>query len=399
MASSPYERQGHSFSFTPVQSELGNTSFTEHNSSNSITPRPEPAISFTPVQQELRTITSRNDALQPPNGPLRAPPGSTTPQTSHLTLNLGHLELLYHFIAVTAPAVSAGDLGHEVWATLMPKIALSHEWLMHGLLAMSALHIVHLYPEEGGIYWSRAAMHQDQALQGQQNALANATRENGDALFAFSVVIVYLAFASSYAPSGDEIVPLQGLIECLHMFRGVRAIRPAVRHFVEDSLLAPLLDLHPGNIKSSPAFREGHTEDHFARLLLFASTNADLNEDDDMNDTESFAAAASSLRVSYLKVEAIPVGQPIAPPIWLWAVRLPGSFIMRVRDRQPVPLVLIAHWCVLLAQIHHYWFIQGWVDRTMNDITRCLPAEHQGWLEWPVKKLREVRNPRSEDTG
>jgi len=312
---------------------------------------------------------------------------------------MGQLELLHHFIAVTSSAISAGTLGFELWHMTIPKIALSHDWLMHSILAVSALHIAHLNPEQQRLYWRRAVVHQDQALQGQQKALANPTRENGDALFAFSLVIIYLAFASLKTLETAEDAPLEGVIRCLHMLGGMRAIAPAVRHYVEEGPLAPLLHHHPGNIKSNPTFREAGTESHFSKLLVFASTNADLNDDQDMNDTESFAAAASSLRASYLKVEAIPEGQPMTPPIWHWAVRLPASFVTRLREGHCVPLILVAHWCVLLVQVQHYWFIQGWVDQTMGDLTRCLAQEYREWLDWPNERILEIRRVKPEIGG
>ena len=304
---------------------------------------------------------------------------------------MGHMELLHHFIAVTATAISPGSPGREIWHMTVPRIALSHEWLMHSILAVSALHIAHLRPEKCRMYRQRAAMHQDQALQGQQKALAKPTSENGDALFAFTLVITYLAFAAVESPESAEERPLQGAIRCLHMLQGIRTIHSAVNRFVEQGPLGPLLNIHPGNIKSNPLFRDQFTEAHFSSLLIFASTNGDVNDDQEMHDTESYAGAASSLRASFLKVEAVPKGQPITPPIWSWAARLSHNFVTRFGEGKAVPLVLVAHWCVLLAQVPHYWFISGWVDQTMGEITLCLAQVHRQWLDWPNEKIREFR--------
>lgn len=177
----------------------------------------------------------------------------------------------------------------------------------------------------------------------------------------------------------------------LHMLRGIRAISSTVKPFVEQGRLAHLLLLHPGNIKCNPTFSDSTTEAHFARLLIFSSTSSDLNDDQEMDDVESYPAAASSLRASFLKVEAIPDGELITPPIWHWAVRLPTSFIARLDEKHIVPLVLVAHWCVLLVQVHHYWWIQGWVDRKLGEIKGCLPTEYHEWLRWPEEKISGIR--------
>lgn len=163
--------------------------------------------SFTPIQQELRTITPKNDTNRA-NGSRRLA------ASSPLTLNLAHLELLHHFIAVTSYAISFGPLGHDVWHMIIPKIALSHDWLMHSILAVSGLHIAHLNPDQRDTYWKRAAIHQDHALQGQQRALANPGIQNGDALFAFTLTVIHLAFAAPNTSEDNEEAPLKGLMRC-----------------------------------------------------------------------------------------------------------------------------------------------------------------------------------------
>ena len=163
--------------------------------------------SCTPTPQESRTIPPKNDSTGA-NGPRRI----AAPSPS--TLDLAHLELLHHFIAVTSHAISFGSLGYDVWHMIVPKIALSHDWLMHSILAISALHIAHLNPDQRHTYRKRAANHEDHALQGQRRALANPSIHNGDALFAFTLTIIYLAFAAHDASESAEEAPLQGLVRC-----------------------------------------------------------------------------------------------------------------------------------------------------------------------------------------
>lgn len=313
------------------------------------------------------------------------------------TLNLGHMELLHHFVAETSKAISFGALGLEVWQMTVPKIALSHDWLMHSILAVSALHLAHLKPEEQSVYWKRAAMHQDQALQGQQIALANPSGENGDALFASTLTIIFLAFATSKTSPSTEKLPLQNVVQSLHMLRGINATSPVVKQYVERGPLGHLLNLHPGNFKSNPTFKDARTETHFSDLILFSSTNSDLNEDRGMNDAGTYAAAASSLRASFLKIDSLPRGETPTPAIWLWAARLPTEFVTRVGECQVVPLILIAHWCVLLTLAEWYWWMPDWVDQTLGEVKGLLPGASRQWLQWPDEKISEIRAKSSMD--
>jgi hypothetical protein len=359
---------------------------------------------------------------------------------------MAHLELLHHFTIVTSHTITTSSNSH-IWHATVPQIALSHEFVMHTILAVSALHIAHLRPEQRLDYREKAAMHQGRALQLQQLAMANPTQENADALFIFSFLLVYLASAFPSLVDGSAVdAPLHAAVQCIHctysqspkipfqpdcwalnnfrasslsgidtsdycssqtalltmvwrlVLRRVRSILPSIRHWVQEGPLAHLLLLYPGHIKSNPTFRDPSTEEHFSKLLIFCSTAPDLNKDTEMDDVESFAAAASSLRAAYLKVESVLEDDQSTPPIWYWAVRLPSSFVQRLSERHVVPLVLIAHWCVLLSQARHYWWVGDWSDKTIGEIEACLPQEYKEWLEWPTEKIRGVlETPRRSD--
>lgn len=371
--------------FAPFQHNFKNTAPGNNQVWTNGASRSTSSLAATPGNDQIQA----NRPLQPTPTLTAASFSVTNP--SSLTLNLDHLELLHHFIAVTSHDISIGPIGHGVWYMIVPKLALSHDWLMHSVLAVSALHIAHLRPEQRIAYWKRAAMHQDQGLQGQHKAMAKPSQENGNALFAFTLVIIYLAFASPRTLDSAEDAPLQGVLQCLHMLRGIRAILPGIWEFVQDGPLSHLRNLAPGNIKSKPYFQDAVTEAHFSKLLIFASTNVELSQDQDMDDVEIYAAAASSLRTAFLRIESIEDGETPTPAIWHWAVRLPISFAMRLEEQHVVPLVLIAHWCVLLNQVKHYWWIHGWVDQTLSEIEGCLPQEQRHWLEWPLEKVYETR--------
>ena len=305
---------------------------------------------------------------------------------SPLSLNMAHLELLLHFITVTADALSLGAVPRDIMHTIVPRIALSHEFLMHSVLAVSALHIAHLQSEQRPLYSKRASAHLDRALQLQPIAMAHPSPENGDALFAFSLLIIYSAFAAPMMYESPNVdIPLYGVAQCINLFRGIRQIGPTVIQWVEKGPLAPLLLFDPNNIKTHSVFQDQSTEDHFSKLVLFCSIVADFGKETE--DIESFAAAASLLRASFLKFESVPEGELKTPPVWLWATRLPASFVERLKERHIVPLVLVAHWCVLLSQIQQYWWIQNWVGETMDEITQCIPHDYLEWLDWPLMKM------------
>ena len=235
-------------------------------------------------------------------------------------------------------------------------------------------------------------MHQDRALELQQEVMTNAGRENADALFSFSLLVVYFAFASLKASGSQESEePLAGAIQCIGIIRGIRYVVPPIQQWVEEGPLAQMLSFHPGNMKSNHSFNDPETDRYFQRFLVLCSTSSDMNKTNEFEDIEQYAAAASTLRASFLKAESLADDVLIPPPIWHWACRLPPEFLQRLGKLHPIPLLLVAHWCVILAQIRQYWWIQGWVDHTMGQIQEWLPQEYHEWLEWPTEKIQEQR--------
>ena len=305
---------------------------------------------------------------------------------------MAHLELLHHFIAVTSEALGVETISNQVWKLTIPQIALSHDFLMHSILAVAALHIAHLRPEQHKLYWERATVHQDRALELQQEAMANANQENADALFSFSLLVIYFAFASRKASGTQESgESLAGAVQCISMIRGIRYVVPLIQQWVDDGPLAHMLPFQPGNMKNNHSFSDPDTDRYFQRFLVLCSTNSEMNKTHELEDIEQYAAAASTLRASFLKAESVADGELRTPLIWHWACRLAPEFLQRLGTLHPIPLVLVAHWCVILAQVRQYWWIQGWVDHTMGQIRQCLPREHHEWLEWPTEKIQDQR--------
>ena len=192
--------------------------------------------------------------------------------------------------------------------------------------------------------------------------------------------------------AGDDSCqqPLSGALQSINLLRGIKTVRPSVRQWTWQGPLAPLSESSIENYSMAPNFSDQGISAYFSKLLLFCSTG--LSAEMELGDHETFAAAASALRAAFLRVEAIPNGGlPNTPPIWHWAISLPFEFVSRLADLDAIPMILVAHWCVLLSKASHFWWMDGWVDKTMGEIRRCIPYEHAHWLEcWPTDQIQQI---------
>ena len=119
-----------------------------------------------------------------------------------------------------------------LWRDYIPKQALRYTYLMHGLLALSALHLAYVNRDEAdvrGRYLTLADKHQGIAVTELRNELSKTLEpESADALFALAAVISVSSMARSCAVPAVMEVPgaltVDDIAELLVLTRGIRDI-------------------------------------------------------------------------------------------------------------------------------------------------------------------------------
>jgi len=72
---------------------------------------------------------------------------------------------MHHFTAFYSEVMTEHfDIMETMWQHEMPRIAFSSQYVMHGLLGFSALHLATIQPERAHLLRASATNHLDQAL-------------------------------------------------------------------------------------------------------------------------------------------------------------------------------------------------------------------------------------------
>lgn len=133
---------------------------------------------------------------------------------------LGDLNLLHHYISTGGLSLSSEDRQHELWLTVIPHLAFGRvrffhrpvrthvliqeqESLMHGMLALSALHLAHLHADKKHEYAAQSARHQEIAISRLQNVLFDVTEENCTEHFILAYMVMIFTFCSIGSPIED----------------------------------------------------------------------------------------------------------------------------------------------------------------------------------------------------
>ncbi|KAI5303056.1 hypothetical protein KEM56_000083, partial [Ascosphaera pollenicola] len=198
----------------------------------------------------------------PPPGIMAGPPSTFIPPVSpapdvvlphfahgetHFISNLAlaDLELMHQYTSRTYSTLSKDNQHEKVWKDYVPEEALTHPFLMHGILALAALHLLSGCNAENPKrrkYAELATMHQHLALSDFRPQLNNVTATNCTAVFAFSCVVAALAFSfSRYVGKTLQEDPLIELLQDFMLFRGVESVIETYFEHLLRGKLAPLL--------------------------------------------------------------------------------------------------------------------------------------------------------------
>ena len=107
-------------------------------------------------------------------------------------------ELLHHYTS-TVCLTMARPNQIDIWRYDMPRIGFDHPFLLHGLLAISALHLSTKLPSRSKELISVAIEEEHRALPSFRKLLASNKPESIHAVFAFSGIVIPYILATTFA--------------------------------------------------------------------------------------------------------------------------------------------------------------------------------------------------------
>lgn len=266
-----------------------------------------------------------------------------------------------------------------LWQIYAVELGFKHDFLLRGLLAVSALHQSYLYPLLKSEFDVRASTHQSLAIQSFQETLPHVNETNCHALFAFSCVIIVLSFASSARDQAGDFQT--DVLHWLYLLRGCNEVLKLYRETLRASFLKPLLDeLH---------YAENHSahniEDVDKIMELFPLCSAE-NLNDDKEKSQACHLAIHALLSTFVQASLLRKrGEGTVLASFVWSVNLPPIFLGMLSDKQPEALVILAHYCVLIywGEIQDTWFLVGWARYMIDTIKELTPVEWHEHFSWP----------------
>ncbi|KAM3079448.1 hypothetical protein ACMFMG_005879 [Clarireedia jacksonii] len=303
-------------------------------------------------------------------------------------LNLEGLELIIHWFTKTIYTVIPPDNPRalEVSQTFLLGQAMQHHFLLHGLLALSALHLAYSYsktnPTTQEKYIRTATAHHNQGLAMFYRVLGDINESNYSATIAFSSLTTFFAFGRSIPQQGvEQSVKMELIDDLAQVFLLLKGWSKVVRVVQE---LGCATGVKVGQIHDPKldAPLEPHMERTFIRLHKLNTTRSERKV------MEIYTTAIDSLKALFRMLYS---GITFHTHITLdWVNRVPEEFVRLIAMHQPLAVVLVAYYCVVLKHAPQVWWLDGWYKRLLDATWQNAPPEYQDELMWAREMVESV---------
>ena len=277
------------------------------------------------------------------------------------------------------------------WMTELPKIALSCDYLIHGMMSTAALHLAYLHPDQLERYQLLSVQHQDVALGPFQIAMSNITTENCNQVFGFSLLLMVSHFVSFRAPEfffPSSTTGNNGLSDWVIWHRGCQTILNQARESITSGPLAPLI----GEEQRARIYTEAtnqtsgdENDKSLENLLRCLDESPAIKASTTVAEMEAYEDATTRLR-RLLKASS-QTEDPVIRRAFasIWPVIISDVFIQLLSQLKPLALVIMAHYCLLIKNCHSCWYTEHRAYHMFDAVKQNLSEEWIIYIEQPLR--------------
>ncbi|KAI1125642.1 hypothetical protein F5Y10DRAFT_225626 [Nemania abortiva] len=341
---------------------------------------------------------------------------ATAAASASTSPNIGEAELLLHFTHHTAPSLADSTATNNYilrfWSYNLPRIGLTHHFVLHLAYTLAAYHLAYLetsnHPKKLQ-YREMARHHSSLGLPQLTQALAGLNKDNCGAVYAAASLMCYCTFAAGPTDPGDLLVCNVGSrhdVAWLPLIYGVRLIR---EKFDEDELFTGLMEpfhrkFHTRTTQSEED--EGRmdtrqprcTRENFPRLNWHEPLRKlqDCVYSQAVENQSCLSALENMISIyeaTYGDEDAVYDGPSENQFVFGWLYRLEKQFVICLQRKDPIALVILSYYAVLIGTMERLWYMTGWADHLVQTVKALVHDDYVKWLEWPADSLQHISRP------
>lgn len=306
------------------------------------------------------------------------------------TISLVDLQLLHHYTIDTYRTMTSGPDLHNVWQKHLVQWGIESPYILHLVLALSALHLAHERPDLQDQYIQQADNHFSFGVRSVASVISELNADSCQKVYMSAVMICFIYFGRGPRPGEYLIFSDSGPAEWLVLMRGVRLIVSSHHAKVFSGILEPGPNDHSRDLTAEMRIKlHEHTVHTEAVQRLIERDVAD-------NEIRGRHLAVIQdlfeiMREVYERRSGGSSGVDLMDLLIGWFYRLPEETIGSLERKEPHSLVILAYWVVLLKYMDSAWFMDGWAEHMLSGISTYLHEDLHQWVEWPLKQVYQTR--------
>ena len=264
--------------------------------------------------------------------------------------------------------------GLSLWRDTVPQLAFEHDFLLHGLLGISSLHLALSQPSLRRKHSVLAIRHYNLGISRFQSHLTNITVDNVNALFAFSCIIALFSFGLHCAVD-HHMTPLARIHEVLMLIRGTGVIIKSGGNWLKGGPWEVMGSQYSADPKQKlPDDIEDVIAELSRRIQMTIAASA-------QNDT--YLGAIAALRLGLVMATTRP---KIAMKIVRFPLLVQPEFLELLRIGDPLALAILANYAVTLHWIREEIWIGSWGKQVVVAVRDALALDWHECIAWAIKE-------------
>ncbi|WQF90143.1 Putative zn(2)Cys(6) fungal-type DNA-binding domain-containing protein [Colletotrichum destructivum] len=261
------------------------------------------------------------------------------------------------------------------------RLGFSHHYVLNSILGLTALH---LYSEDKSQskWYARAVAHHQAAISRAKPHFQSLHETNSQALLGFSAFMSMYAVAEPFLrPS--RVLALQTtkfdpLEELLRAYQFTRSATAFVRQNFNPATISQSWLLTTFEVRFRSELLDLETTFPRIRPLL-----ACIERRSEGNLRAACFSAISQISRRITALLDRPDDPEMPKIIWSWGLEANQLFLDMCSARQPVALVTLAHFTILMSLHRDHWGLRGWPEGLLRHIKGLLGDEWECAVQWP----------------
>ncbi|KAL4999483.1 hypothetical protein BDV10DRAFT_55749 [Aspergillus recurvatus] len=311
--------------------------------------------------------------------PASSAPSLVTSFQGRTTLTLWEFELVHHWILHVAESFQVSPGFRGAWCDRGIRVAIQYDFFLHMILMLSALHLALVKSP------AFTEAHRTFILEGCSDATArfreeaeNISDSNSHAVQAFPFLMSIYALALPQfdrVEKGGEAI-LDEMIHILIVIKGNSLVRPTANPW-------PRARPSPRWMEEKDFLNQTDEDNCDTELRNALGT---LQPWIDSSDDDPRVRRLNSDTVqSFRETLQVHLKRSLRPLSWPNAVQ--SEYIDLLRNRNPMALVILAHYAVILGQCSEQWWCLNWGVQLLSVIAAMLPGKYQDAISYPLQIL------------